>query len=191
MTAIMIRDVALCYLADYDYDSFSLNQIAKDVGIRKASIYAHYKSKEDIFHTVLLHSINYGKHKIVSFFHENRQEPFEKTIESFFYWFLKESKKNKELKFLLRIMYLSPSKLKHYSSGYTGTLLLEFERLLKRYIREKIREEKLDFSQHEDEISLSFLTIAEGCLIELFFADQPRYEQRVQAILPIFLKGIY
>ncbi|MFD1038948.1 TetR/AcrR family transcriptional regulator [Virgibacillus byunsanensis] len=190
VTSIKIRDVALRYLADYDYDSFSLNQIANDVGIKKASIYTHYRSKEDIFYAVLMHSIKSGKHTIVSFFHDHRQEPLEKTVQSFFYWFLTESKKNKELKFLLRIMYFPPSNLKNYSSNYTGTLLIELERLLKRYIREKIRQEKLDFSQHEGEIALSFITVAEGCLIELYFADKPRYEQRVEAILPIFWKGI-
>ncbi|MEC5425924.1 TetR/AcrR family transcriptional regulator [Virgibacillus sp. C22-A2] len=190
MTSNKIRDVALHYLANYDYDSFSLNQIANDVGIRKASIYAHYKSKEDIFYAVLMHSIKSGKHTIVCFFHDHHQEPLEKTIKSFFYWFLIESKKNEELKFLLRIMYFPPSNLKNYSSKYTGTLLIELERLLKRYIREKIQKEKLEFSQHEGEIALSFITIAEGCLIELYFADKPRYEQRVEVIFPIFWKGI-
>lgn len=68
MTAIKIRNVALHHFANLDYDSVSLQQIAEDVGIRKASLYAHYKNKEDIFFHVLNHAMKLGKRAIVAFF---------------------------------------------------------------------------------------------------------------------------
>ena len=43
-----IFDVALDLFSKKGYDSVSLREIAEEVGIKKSSIYSHYKSKEDI-----------------------------------------------------------------------------------------------------------------------------------------------
>ncbi|GAK04335.1 transcriptional regulator, TetR family [Geomicrobium sp. JCM 19037] len=121
MTATAIRNVALKYLAAYDYDAFSMNQIANEVGIKKASIYAHYRSKEEIFYAVLTEALHDGKQKIVRFFLEQRDQPLDETLHAFFRWFVKESEDHLQLKFLLRMLYFPPSHLKSYeSSQYTG-----------------------------------------------------------------------
>ncbi|GAK10802.1 TetR/AcrR family transcriptional regulator [Geomicrobium sp. JCM 19039] len=83
MTATAIRNVALQYLAAYDYDAFSMNQIANEVGIKKASIYAHYRSKEEIFYAVLTEALHDGKQKIVRFFLEQRDQPLDETLHAF------------------------------------------------------------------------------------------------------------
>lgn len=43
-----IFDVSLDLFSKKGYDSVSLREIAKEVGIRKSSIYSHYTSKEAI-----------------------------------------------------------------------------------------------------------------------------------------------
>ncbi|WP_152550049.1 hypothetical protein [Geomicrobium sp. JCM 19039] len=95
------------------------------------------------------------------------------------------------MKFLLRMLYFPPSHLKSYeSSQYTGALLVSFEKLLARYIREKKRTDHFRLLQSEADVSIAFLTVVEGCFIELFFGDVGRFERRVQAILPLFLNGM-
>ena len=44
--------VATSHFATYGYDASSLNTIAEAVGIRKASLYSHFQSKNDLFSTV-------------------------------------------------------------------------------------------------------------------------------------------
>ena len=47
-----ILDKALELFAAYGYDSVSVGDIAKAVGIKAPSLYKHYKSKRDIFDAI-------------------------------------------------------------------------------------------------------------------------------------------
>ncbi|GAK00761.1 hypothetical protein [Geomicrobium sp. JCM 19055] len=97
---------------------------------------------------------------------------------------MKESDQSLELKLMIRVLYFPP---KHVSCvHYTKPFLTDLERWFARYILVKQRDEHLNFTLPVQHISLAFLTVAEGCLIEFFFAENPRYEERVRAILPIF-----
>lgn len=49
LTANRIQLIALSHFAKYGYAGTSLSKVAEEVGIKKPSIYAHYKSKEDLF----------------------------------------------------------------------------------------------------------------------------------------------
>ncbi|MGU9756272.1 TetR/AcrR family transcriptional regulator [Serratia marcescens] len=44
-----ILDAAIIHFADKGFDAGSLNTIAERVGIRKATIYFHFKKKKDLF----------------------------------------------------------------------------------------------------------------------------------------------
>lgn len=48
-TRTNIREVALELFAEQGYDKTSLREIAERLGITKAAVYYHYKTKEDIF----------------------------------------------------------------------------------------------------------------------------------------------
>lgn len=63
MTAQKIKDVSLKLFSQNGYDGTSLSEIAKEVGINKSSIYAHFKSKESIFLAVFDDALwDYNKH---------------------------------------------------------------------------------------------------------------------------------
>ena len=53
-----IFDVSLDLFSKKGYDSVSLNEIAKGVGIKKSSIYSHYTSKEAILMDIFEHLTN-------------------------------------------------------------------------------------------------------------------------------------
>lgn len=44
-----IKDAALKYFTLHGYEGASLSLIAEDVGMKKQSIYAHFKGKDDLF----------------------------------------------------------------------------------------------------------------------------------------------
>lgn len=48
-TAERIKQAALTMFTESGYEGASLSEIAKAVGIKTPSIYAHYKSKEQLF----------------------------------------------------------------------------------------------------------------------------------------------
>lgn len=48
-----ILDAALIEFADRTYNAVSMERLAECAGLSKAGIYAHFKSKEEIFHALL------------------------------------------------------------------------------------------------------------------------------------------
>ena len=48
-----ILDAALVEFADRTYNAVSMERLAECAGLSKAGIYAHFKSKEEIFHALL------------------------------------------------------------------------------------------------------------------------------------------
>lgn len=48
-----ILDAALVEFSDRTYNAVSMERLAECAGMSKAGIYAHFKSKEEIFHALL------------------------------------------------------------------------------------------------------------------------------------------
>ena len=53
MTINKIKKVALTKFIEQGYEGTSLSDVANEVGIKKQSIYSHFKSKEELFITVM------------------------------------------------------------------------------------------------------------------------------------------
>src|SRR5246500_3795600 len=54
-TRARIQSVALELFAEQGYDKTSLREIAERLGVTKAALYYHFKSKEDILHSLVEH----------------------------------------------------------------------------------------------------------------------------------------
>ena len=48
-----IQDIALERFTTHGYDQTSLREIAEDLGVTKAALYYHFKSKEEILDSML------------------------------------------------------------------------------------------------------------------------------------------
>ncbi|PAV28028.1 hypothetical protein CIL05_18990 [Virgibacillus profundi] len=191
ITSKKIRDIALKHFSEFGYESTSLNNIAEEVGIRKASIYAHYKGKDEIFKTVLHHALRTEKAEIANYFTSHQHESLENILRGYFDWLKEESKNNECLKFLMRVVYFPPPNLRKETSDLVNPFLTEMYRHLSRFLREKSRVENMVFSNHYSSIALTFITLSEGCFIELLFAEEKSYEARVNAAFPIFWQGVH
>ena len=55
-----ILDAALVEFADRTYNAVSMERLAECAGLSKAGIYAHFKSKEEIFHFTMTPAPNFA-----------------------------------------------------------------------------------------------------------------------------------
>lgn len=112
MTAQKIKQVALHLFAEKGYEGTALSEIARNAGIKTPSIYAHFKSKEDLFLTVYHDVISVEKTKIDSVFKQRQAVSFIEQLKTIFLQ-LTNFKNNKvEKRFFQRAIYYPPSSLK-------------------------------------------------------------------------------
>ncbi|WLR57417.1 TetR/AcrR family transcriptional regulator [Mesobacillus subterraneus] len=85
-----INKEALNLFAERGYYGTSLSMIAKAVGIRKSSIYAHYNSKDELFISVIKYVANIYKAETEQFFSKLKEQnqPVEHQLFQVFCWYM-------------------------------------------------------------------------------------------------------
>ncbi len=66
-TKDLILNVALKFFSERGYDGVGLREIAKEIGINESAIYKHFKSKKEIFETIISKMSDDYKNKSTAF----------------------------------------------------------------------------------------------------------------------------
>ena len=189
MSTNQIRRIALNHFALYGYEGASLQQIAEEVGIKKPSIYAHFKGKDDLFLNVVQYAISLEKERILHHFQTQKQKPLERKLKCFLEWLEDEFHTSDVTKCILRVTYFPPLKLKDEVASLVDPFLDDMQRLLTRMFRLAHQTERLVI-ENPYAAALAYITIVEGSLLELIYGNAQRYKKRVAATWPIFWKGV-
>lgn len=190
MKAELILQTAVSHFAKEGFEGASLSKIAEEVGIKKPSIYAHYKSKDDLFLSALQYSLDTEKAQLASYFTSMKNESLEPLLFGYFNWFAKESQDNERMKFILRVAYFPPLKLEKEVGKLFNPFFDSMHQHLTRLLRERHRYEPVLHSEDFSSAALAYLTITEGTMTELVYTGLERYQERLQAVWPIFWRGL-
>ena len=190
MKADLILQTAVSHFAKEGFEGASLSKIAQEVGIKKPSIYAHYKGKDDLFLSALQYSLYTQKDHLAVYFNSMKKEPLESILFGYYEWFAKESQDNERMNFILRVAYFPPLKLEKEVGELFNPFFDSMHRHLTRLLRERNRQENILHSEDFSNAALAYLTVTEGTMTELVYSGMERYEKRLQAVWPIFWRGL-
>ena len=130
MTKQLILDHALALFTDKGYEGASMDDIARAVGIRKASLYAHFDGKESIFRAIF-DDILAEYERFIHMLTRLSDETAPEALESIFLSFIDYCYDNPKMYFWDRYFYYPPAFLRDYIREKT----LETERLFLERIR--------------------------------------------------------
>lgn len=129
MTKRLILEKALALFTDKGYEGASMDDIAKAVGIRKASLYAHFDGKERIFSAIFEDILEEYKRTIDELTGSREEAPLER-LEHIFLSFIGYCHNNRKMYFWDRYFYYPPALLKDYIHDQTNeTQILFLERI--------------------------------------------------------------
>ena len=135
MTINQIRKVALLHFIQKGYEGTSLSDIAQEVGIKKQSIYSHFKNKDELFLTVMNKVISEETeflHEFFSLQNPNLQNYLKNFIFEIKSRYIKSEESN--MKFVLRMAYMPPLHLKVEVIKSFNLYFLELEKLVTKSI---------------------------------------------------------
>lgn len=188
MKSNQLKDVALHQFALHGYEGASLASIANEVGIKKQSIYAHFKSKEDLFirtfHDSLEHELTFVK----QFKEENYTLSLEEILFSFFNEYLGRYQKDHHMSFFMRTSFYPPLQFEEQIKNGTNTFVNELESLFLVLFEEK--SDDLNPNIAPESAMMSFLTIFDGLLVELLYGFPDRLQKRLTNSWEIYWQGI-
>lgn len=189
-TNIDIRNTAFYYFSEYGYEGTSLSQIARKVGVKTPSLYAHYKSKEDIFFSCLEYALESDK----LFFHEQVVLRKDVSVKENLYKFLLEYgerlESNSASLFCLRALYSPPHAFKKRLFIETNSLVEYLGILLTPLFEESQKNGELK-SKKINYIVEAYLCLFDGLIIEFLYAGRDRFQYRLEAAWEVFLSGVF
>ncbi|UUZ90456.1 TetR/AcrR family transcriptional regulator [Paenibacillus sp. P25] len=190
MSAQTIKAAALRLFALRGYDGVPLSEIAKEVGIRTPSIYAHFSSKDDLFMAVFEDVLAEHSMRLERLIERLKGRSVEERLYTVLHdtcqtYLLSEE----HMTFLKRTM-LFPT------AGLKDSLLERFtatEDRLNGMLRDiftdgiasgLLREEKTD------DLIVSFYCLLDGTFIQQFYYRPDDWENRLQTVWRIYWQGL-
>ncbi|MGG4168288.1 TetR/AcrR family transcriptional regulator [Rossellomorea vietnamensis] len=186
---VLIKNVALDLFGQKGYEDTSLAEIAKEVGIKKPSIYNHFHSKEDLFIEVLKDLIEsevtaYRKTEE----NMNQQEPL-KNIRVLFDLFCQRLMTTKEALLWKRVTFFPPEQFKDFIQEQ----FIYFEKLTTSILVSVYKEgftKELFQEVTEDEFVASFLCLVDGVFLEHHYYTEKIFQKRIESAWKVYALGI-
>ncbi|MFK3960250.1 TetR/AcrR family transcriptional regulator [Guptibacillus hwajinpoensis] len=180
-----IKEVALILFARNGFEGTSLSDIAKGVGIKKPSLYAHYKSKEDLFLGVIHKvSVDYN-----AFFVKTAERLSYQLPEKQLYDLLRENTeylRNDEMGLIFKRMMLFPpeSLRKEIAQMFEKT-----ENVMERVIK-SILEQMLPNEEWE-RVFDAYLCLLDGMFEQIFYYSPEEHNKRLENSWSLFIRGVH
>ncbi|BFH66498.1 TetR family transcriptional regulator [Paenibacillus dendritiformis] len=186
-----IKDAALKYFTMHGYEGASLSLIAEDVGMKKQSLYAHFKGKDDLFLQVLRDAKETELSTKLQYFSSIGSLHPEKALYGFLQLIIDLFQKNEQLTFWLRMSFFPPAHLAKAIEQEVIDIEEKVQAMLRRKFQDWI-DEKAIIEEAAKTPTLAFLGVVDSIMLELVYGgnDEKRLKDKVEASWTVFWRGI-
>lgn len=185
-----IKEAALKYFTIHGYEGASLSQIAEEVGIKKQSIYAHFKGKDDLFLQVLRDAKETELSSKLQYFSEIDSQSPEKDLYGFLQLVINLFQKNEQLKFWLRMSFFPPAHLAKAIEKEVIDIEEKVQAILISKFQDWINAKKI-MGDAAKTPTLAFLGVVDSIMLELVYGnDENRLKEKLEASWTVFWRGI-
>ncbi|MCM3337456.1 TetR/AcrR family transcriptional regulator [Paenibacillus sp. MER TA 81-3] len=185
MTANRIIEIALDHFAENGYEGASLAHIAEQVGIKTPSIYAHFKSKDDLFLRVIEQTIHDELKLLREFCERNRDNTVQHQLFELIAQYKDRYDNDNSVKFLMRMMFFPPVSLQALVMEHINAYLDKMEQMLVTVFErgmERAEVVQLDVGT----VTASFMCLLDGVLVEMLLGGPVRFKKRLDASWKIY-----
>jgi AcrR family transcriptional regulator len=185
-----IKEAALKYFTIHGYEGASLSLIAEEVGMKKQSIYAHFKGKDDLFLQVLRDAKETELSSKLQYFNKIDSKNPEKDLYGFLQLVIDLFQKNEQLKFWLRMSFFPPAHLEKAIEQEVMDIEGKVQTMLERKFQDWINA-KLIVGDAAITPTFAFLGVVDSIMLELAYGnDEKRLKDKLAASWTVFWRGI-
>ncbi|MGG4049933.1 TetR/AcrR family transcriptional regulator [Paenibacillus favisporus] len=185
-----LLEAALSHFAKDGYEGASLQKIAEEVGIKKPSIYAHFKGKDELFLQTLKGALDEEGTRIIRRYISLKDQPLEQRLKGLLEYLQEEYTRSSKTKFVLRMAYFPPSSLHDQVMELVFPFLDSMEKRMIRVMRHHASAGHLPVKD-PDGAAVAYMTLIDGVLIEMVCGGMEGSQRRLAASWPVYWAGIH
>lgn len=189
-TKPQLLTIALSQFAQHGYEGTSLADIASEAGIKKPSIYAHFKSKEDLFLQVLRQTLREFKRRIIRYMIRHIHIPLQERLYQLIVFLQQQYSDDAMIKFVMRMCFFPHSASEKEIIPLVYALIDDLEARLLRLLNVHVDQHNLQLVVSTTEAAKGYMTVVDGIMIDMLYSEPSRSVQRLHVIFPIYWRGI-
>jgi AcrR family transcriptional regulator len=190
VTSNRIKEVALNHFTVNGYEGTSMAQIAEDVGIKKQSIYTHFKGKDELFLQVCRDVSADEFQFVINYMENNKNRPIEQFLFDFIVLYKERYETNDFTKFWLRISFFPPAHLYEQVMKFVYDYLDKLEELLVTLFEKAMFEGEINSSIGANRATTAFLGVLDGIFVEMLYGGPERLTKRLDASWHLYWRGL-
>lgn len=184
-----LKRAALSIFSEKGYEGATLALIADEVGLKKQSIYAHYKNKDDLFLQVLRDAFDVELHALQAYMRQSEGKPLREILYGALQNYATRYRDGSHLKFCLRASFFPPSHLFAEADRFCLNFLNEVQSMFRK---------RFDAAEAAGELgkadaataTLAFMALIDAVCVELVYGSGGPTEDRLQAAWTVYWNGI-
>jgi AcrR family transcriptional regulator len=190
MTSDQIKEVSLKHFAQNGYEGASLADIAKDVGIKKQSIYTHFKGKDELFLQICKDSFENELSSVVRFIERNKALAINDILYNFLVHCIERYEKYDSTKFMIRTAFYPPVHLNEQVMKFVYEYLDKLEELFLPMIESAISNGEISSAVGCNRATTAFMGVLDGIFVEMLYGGPDRLYKRLDASWYVFWRGL-
>lgn len=189
LTANRIKEVALAHFARHGYEGASLANIAKEVGIKKASIYAHYKGKEELFLSIIGDVAEDEMRFYTSYFQTHQGISLHDRLYRFLVQYKERYEEDDKTKFWMRMAFFPSAHLQDQILIHVYAFLDRFESFLIPVFEQAIQTGEID-QVGAEQAAIGYLGLLDSVLVEMLYGGPERFSKRLDACWQLYWRAL-
>ncbi|WP_426448205.1 TetR/AcrR family transcriptional regulator [Paenibacillus sp. S-38] len=190
MTADHIKEIALTHFARNGYEGASLADISAEVGIKKQSIYNHFKGKDDLFLAVFQDVAVREMLFIEDYLKQSSLLSLEDTLYGFLNEYRKRYERDEDTKFFLRMAFFPPGHLHKEIVDFCNRHLDRMEQLLEPVFTLAVTKGEMHPDVSSERASAAFSAVLDGMFVEMLYGGLERSLKRLDASWFVYWRGV-
>lgn len=190
MTAKKIMETALHHFAQNGYEGASLRDISAEVGIKKPSIYNHFKGKDELFMAVYQDVAAKELSFAEAYLTPDSKSIFKTQLYDFLIQYMERYESEEETKFFLRMSFFPPTHLRMESMKLSMGYIDKMTDLAKILFTSAANRGSIRLSVSIEQATGAYMAILDSVFVEMLYGDKKRARKRLEASWHVFWQGI-
>ncbi|MCX5463963.1 TetR/AcrR family transcriptional regulator [Alcaligenes parafaecalis] len=187
-TTEKLQDAAMARFAVQGFDATTMNEIAADVGIKKPSVYAHFRNKDELFMSLIPNivddELNHARQVLQG------GEGIKQQLRAYLEGIQERFEQSHQVRFWIRTLFAPPVHLYDVVMEPMHVFMEDLERIIHQALAQSALA-RPETGLSVDTLAMTYMALIDSLQSELLFGGARKYKRRLESVWLVFDKAVF